>query len=125
MKFSRRFTRAGAGPYQGIDFGSRRSEIRNPDGTLVWAEKADGIEIEISDNGKGIKKENITNIFDPFYSTKPSPLERKGDEPTGTGLGLSTVYNLLKPYDVEIKIDSKIENGTEVMLKIPIDTPAK
>ncbi len=36
MKFSRRFTRAGAGPYQGIDFGSRRSEIRNPDGTLVF-----------------------------------------------------------------------------------------
>ncbi|MCK5379257.1 MAG: vitamin B12-dependent ribonucleotide reductase, partial [Acidobacteria bacterium] len=36
MKFSRRFTRAGAGPYQGIDFGPRRSEIRNPDGTLVF-----------------------------------------------------------------------------------------
>ena len=34
MKFSRRFTRAGAGPYQGIDFESRRSEIRNPDGTM-------------------------------------------------------------------------------------------
>ena len=36
MKFSRRFTHAGAGPYQDIDFGSRRSEIRNPDGTMVF-----------------------------------------------------------------------------------------
>lgn len=36
MKFSRRFTRAEAGPYQGIDFESRRSEIRNPDGTMVF-----------------------------------------------------------------------------------------
>ncbi len=36
MKFSRRFTRAGAGPYEGMEFVSRRSEIRNPDGTLVF-----------------------------------------------------------------------------------------
>jgi len=36
MKFSRRFTHAGAGPYESTDFGSRRSEIRNPDGTLVF-----------------------------------------------------------------------------------------
>ena len=83
------------------------------------------IYLSVTDTGCGINEKDINKLFDPFYSTKPSPLERKGDEPTGTGLGLSTVYNLLTPYDVEIKIDSKIENGTEVMLKIPIDTPAK
>jgi len=83
------------------------------------------IYLSIADTGCGIDERDINKLFDPFYSTKPSPLERKADEPTGTGLGLSTVYNLLTPYGVEIQIDSKVGNGTEVTLKIPIDTPAK
>jgi signal transduction histidine kinase len=73
----------------------------------------------IKDTGCGIEEENLNRLFDPFYSTKPSPLERKGDEPTGTGLGLSTVYNLLAPYGIEIKFYSKKNSGTSVTLKIP------
>jgi PAS domain S-box-containing protein len=83
------------------------------------------IYLSITDSGCGIDEGDLNKLFDPFFSTKPSPLERKGNEPTGTGLGLSTVYNLLTPYGVDIKINSKAGAGTEVLLKIPVNTPAK
>ena len=83
------------------------------------------IYLSVADSGCGIDEGDLNKLFDPFFSTKPSPLERKGNEPTGTGLGLSTVYNLLTPYGVEIKINSKARIGTEVLLKIPVNSPAK
>jgi PAS domain S-box-containing protein len=83
------------------------------------------IYLSIADTGCGIDEGDLNKLFDPFFSTKPSPLERKGNEPTGTGLGLSTVYNLLTPYGVEIKINSKAGIGTEMVLKIPVNGPAK
>jgi ribonucleoside-diphosphate reductase alpha chain len=43
MKVTRRFSRAGQDPYDGIDFVERSSEIRNPDGSVVFA--MDGVEV--------------------------------------------------------------------------------
>lgn len=81
------------------------------------------IYLMIKDTGCGIDAKDLNRLFDPFYSTKPSPLDRVGDEPTGTGLGLSTVYNLLTPYGIEIKINSQLDVGTEITLKIPLKIP--
>ena len=80
----------------------------------------DQIVISIKDTGVGISHEARMKLFDPFYSTKPSPMERVGDEPTGTGLGLSTVYNLLTPYGVGIEIDSEVGVGSTFRLIIPV-----
>ena len=79
------------------------------------------IHVSIEDTGIGIKERDYMKIFDPFYTTKPSPLEQKGNEPTGTGLGLSTVFNLLKPYGVSINISSEYEKGTTFTLVVPLD----
>ena len=87
----------------------------------VWTEyKDDMIIINIKDTGVGITPEARMKLFDPFYSTKPTPMERQGDEPTGTGLGLSTVYNLLIPYGVRIDIDSEVGVGSTFRLIIPV-----
>jgi PAS domain S-box-containing protein len=87
----------------------------------VWTEYIDNqIIIGIQDTGVGIAPDARMKLFDPFYSTKPSPMERKGDEPTGTGLGLSTVYNLLTPYGVRIEIDSEVGTGSTFRLIVPV-----
>ena len=56
-------------------------------------------------------KEIQENIFDPFFTTK-----KQGE---GTGLGMSTVYGIIKKAKGFIKINSKIDQGTEVNIHIP------
>jgi PAS domain S-box-containing protein len=75
--------------------------------------------IKISDTGCGISEKNYSKLFDPFYTTKPALEDRIKDEPSGTGLGLSSVHNLLSDYGVEINFNSEVNKGTEVVLKIP------
>ena len=75
--------------------------------------------IKIGDTGCGISEKNYSKLFDPFYTTKPAIEDRIKDEPTGTGLGLSSVRNLLSDYGVEINFESEVNNGTTVILKIP------
>jgi len=75
--------------------------------------------INIGDTGCGIAEKNYSKLFDPFYTTKPAIEDRIKDEPTGTGLGLSSVRNLLSDYGVEIKFESEVNKGTTVKLKIP------
>ena len=93
--------------------------------TVTTSSDKNFIYVQIIDTGCGIDEKEYNKLFDPFYTTKPSPLDKKDNEPTGTGLGLSTVYNLLSPYGVEIQIDSKLKKGTTVTLKIPRDLPSK
>ncbi len=75
------------------------------------------IVLEIGDTGCGIPAENISSLFDPFYTTKTT--EPNGDEPVGTGLGLYMIVLLMEPYGVEIKVDSKVNVGTTFRLEIP------
>jgi PAS domain S-box-containing protein len=72
--------------------------------------KKEYILIGFEDNGCGIEKENITKIFDPFYTTYES----------GTGLGLSVVHKLIIANNGEIEVESKIHVGTKIKLYIPI-----
>ena len=79
----------------------------------------------IKDTGVGIDRKNFTNLFDPFFTTKSISQERKDNAPSGTGLGLATVHNLLKPYGVQIDVDSTVDVGTTFTLRIPIDNVKK
>jgi len=67
------------------------------------------IKIVISDNGKGIPKENLEKIFDPFFTTK--------DE--GVGLGLPLVHQIIEDHNGFINIESEIGKGTKVIIKLP------
>jgi PAS domain S-box-containing protein len=68
--------------------------------------------IEITDNGTGIKSEDIDKVLLPFYTTKPPG--------SGTGLGLSISYGIIKELGGEIEIQSSLLIGTTIKIKIPI-----
>lgn len=68
--------------------------------------------IAISDNGHGIKKELIDKITDPFFTTKPPG--------KGTGLGLSISYSIINDLKGTILFKSKEDQGTTVIIKLPI-----
>ena len=63
--------------------------------------------LTIEDQGEGISEENISKIFDPFFTTKI----RTGK--SGTGLGLSVVFNVLKDHRAYIDVESNLGIGTK------------
>lgn len=72
--------------------------------------------VEIHDNGNGIPKSEIANVFKPFYRIDKS----RNQNSTNSGLGLSTTKNLLNSINGTIELaDSKILGGLEVRIKIP------
>ncbi len=80
------------------------------------------IYIDVADTGCGIPEENIPRLFDPFFTTKPLRGNEIGDEPTGTGLGLSSCYQLLQPYGAMITVKSKVGEGSVFSITIPRDS---
>jgi signal transduction histidine kinase len=74
------------------------------------------IRIMISDNGIGISKEDLPNIFNEFFRTKNA---RKIEE-LGTGLGLSIVKEIINQHHGKIIIESEIGLGTLVVVHLPI-----
>ncbi|MCK9392992.1 MAG: GAF domain-containing protein [Syntrophales bacterium] len=66
--------------------------------------------ISITDSGIGIKKDDLTRIFDPFYTNKAD----------GTGLGLSIVQKIMEQHDALIEVKSKENKGTTFILRFPV-----
>jgi PAS domain S-box-containing protein len=87
----------------------------------VSTEVRDGdVRITVKDNGCGIPPEERPKIFVPFYTTKPLVGPEKSEQPTGTGLGLSTVQKLLAPYGARYEIESEVEVGTAFSICLPL-----
>ncbi len=74
--------------------------------------------IEIHDTGCGISQENLTKVFNEFFTTKEH-IGGDNDGPKGTGLGLSNCIELMKPYGAEFLVDSELGKGTSIIWKIP------
>jgi len=74
------------------------------------------VQIDISDTGKGISKENIKKIFDPFFTTKKAK---------GTGLGLSISMSYLKNHKGDISVKSELNKGTTFSIFLPIRQEGK
>jgi len=77
------------------------------------------IYVDVSDTGCGIPEDIRSEIFEVFYTSKPASNERQGNEPHGTGLGLSSAIYFIHKYDGKIEIESKVGEGTTVTIKIP------
>jgi two-component system NtrC family sensor kinase len=69
------------------------------------------INISFVDTGCGISKENLSKLFDPFFSTKESK---------GTGLGLALSYGIVKKHNGSIEVDSEVGMGSTFIVKLPI-----
>jgi len=74
--------------------------------------KGNKILIEIEDTGCGISRETLSQIFTPFYTSKPVG--------TGTGLGLSISHNIIKQHNGEISVVSEINKGSCFTVAIPL-----
>ncbi len=80
---------------------------------ITTRHEKDQVVITISDTGKGILEEEISRIFEPFYTTKPVG--------RGTGLGLSVAYRIVKSHGGSIAVDSTPGKGTTFTISIPLN----
>ena len=74
-------------------------------------EEAEVVEMEVADTGTGIPEEDLEHIFEPFFTTKAPG--------AGTGLGMATVYGIVRQSDGQIEVDSTVGVGTTIRVRIP------
>jgi len=79
---------------------------------IITYQKDNYINVEARDNGIGIPEQNLSKIFEPFFTNK--------EVGKGTGLGLSTAYNIIKNHNGTIEVNSRVDEGTTFTVKIPI-----
>ncbi|MBN2444682.1 MAG: PAS domain S-box protein, partial [Spirochaetales bacterium] len=68
------------------------------------------IKLSISDSGTGISQENLSRIFEPFFTTKE----------TGTGMGLASVYGMVKTHKGHIEVKSEWGKGSVFTILLPV-----
>jgi len=75
------------------------------------------VRVSVMDNGSGIPAENISRIFDPYYSTKEMGADK------GTGLGLAITFSVIKKHNGHLSVDSETGEGTTVHMYVPASPP--
>jgi two-component system, NtrC family, sensor kinase len=71
--------------------------------------------LEVIDNGDGIRPENISKIYTPFFTTK--------GEGKGVGLGLAVVYGIVQAHGGDIELHSIVGEGTTFKVTLPVEPP--
>jgi two-component system, cell cycle sensor histidine kinase and response regulator CckA len=78
----------------------------------ITAEAPNVAVLEVRDNGAGMSRDVLARVFEPFFTTK---------EPgRGTGLGLATVYGIVRQHSGSIDIESAVGRGTTVTVRLPV-----
>jgi nitrogen-specific signal transduction histidine kinase/CheY-like chemotaxis protein len=78
----------------------------------------DNVEISFADTGKGIEEENLSRVFEPFYTTKGAV---GGDTRIqGIGLGLSVSYGIVERHRGTIEVESEVGRGTTFTIRLPV-----
>jgi signal transduction histidine kinase len=96
---------------EGVGF-KEVSVLYVPTVAIVTKKLNDKIEIHVRDNGNGIPQNIVEKIFQPFFTTKPTG--------SGTGLGLSLAYDIIKVHGGQIKVETKQGEGSEFVIQLPI-----
>jgi PAS domain S-box-containing protein len=86
------------------------ANIEVKDGEISSLRHGKYVHVSFTDTGIGIPPSIMPRIFDPFFTTKHK----------GNGLGLATVYSIVKKHDGEITVDSKSDRGTIFHLYLPV-----
>ncbi len=73
--------------------------------------KKEYVEIVVADQGCGIPMENISRIFEPFYTTKGQK---------GTGLGLAVIWGIIDNHNGRITVESEVGKGTAFTIRMPV-----
>ena len=73
---------------------------------------SDTVTVSVSDSGTGIPAASLDRVFEPFFTTRASG--------SGTGLGLSVSYGIVKNHKGDIRVESKVGVGTTFTIEFPI-----
>ena len=86
--------------------------VKDDTGTIDISviEQPDFVRVTVSDNGRGISKENLTKLFEPYFTSKRN----------GIGLGLATTLNILQSHEAAIEVSSEIDRGTLFLISFPL-----
>lgn len=90
--------------------------VHNPAGTAITIQIHNGthIEIQVTDNGKGMDEQSASHLFDRYYRGTST------DIPTGgTGLGMAIVRQIITAHQGTVNVKSKIGHGTSIIIRLP------
>ncbi|GAB4309502.1 MAG: hypothetical protein Kow0069_08820 [Promethearchaeota archaeon] len=71
--------------------------------------RGDYVVVQFSDEGVGIPRENLSRVFDPYFTTKPG----------GTGLGLAVVHTIVRQHGGHVRVESRVGKGSTFTLYFP------
>ncbi len=90
-----------------------KSNKKNISISLEQLPEKEAFEILVKDNGHGMTKEQLTQLFTPFYTTKPNG--------KGTGLGLFISYGIVEQHGGSMQAESSPGEGTTFQITLPLD----
>ncbi|MBI3352912.1 MAG: response regulator [Nitrospirae bacterium] len=98
-----------------MDNALKATEGAGPVSIKTWEEPGEKVFISIKDRGKGIKKEKLEHLFEPFFTMR--------DVGEGMGLGLFLAYQVVQAHHGFISVKSQENVGTEMIIQLPVSQP--
>jgi two-component system cell cycle sensor histidine kinase/response regulator CckA len=99
-----------------LQLGTSSVELSATDAARLQVESGLYVRLTVRDNGLGMDDATRARIFEPFFTTKPPG--------QGTGLGLSTVYGILKQSNGAIDVETDVSKGTTFKVYLPVALPS-